>query len=218
MDKFQVNLDNVDESFREVGGLKEAKNEITELITGIPKSPIKLGGKQTKAAIMLGPPGVGKSLIARAAAKEFGIPFFRVFGWQLKTTEDLSSTIASVENKNGWLFIDKIDSMEENLLNHLASLLDFSTKIKILGATNEPLPKDIFRAGQFMHFELSLPNLEDRVEIITIHLRGVLTENDVTAFAWALAEFTDGQSGAEIASLINEATLIAGKMEAPAPA
>ena len=214
MDQFQINLGDVKESFKEVGGLKSAKNEIMELITGIPKNLIKIGGKQPKAAIMLGPPGIGKSLIARAAAKEFGIPFFHVFGWQLKNTEDLSSTIALVEEKNGWLFIDEIDCMEENLLNSLASLLELGTKIKIriLGATNKPLQNDLFRAERFRHIKLSLPNLEDRAEIISIHLRGVLTENDATSFALDLAESTNGRSGAKLAYLINEATLIAGAL------
>ena len=64
------------DALREVGGLKEAKNEITELITGIPKDLIKFGGKQAKAAIMLGPPGVGKSLICSQRVRYSILPCF----------------------------------------------------------------------------------------------------------------------------------------------
>ncbi len=232
--KTQTNI-----TFKDVAGLAEAKVEIMEIVDFLknPKRYTTLGGKIPKGALLVGPPGTGKTLLAKAVAGEAKVPFFSMSGSDFvemfvgvgasrvrdlfKTAKDKAPCI---------IFIDEIDAIgrargrnsfsnsndeRENTLNQLLTEMDgFGTNagVIVLAATNraDVLDKALLRAGRFdRQIYVELPDIEERKEIFSVHMRGLkLGKNVDNDF---LARQTPGFSGADIANVCNEAALIAAR-------
>ncbi len=226
-------------TFRDVAGLSEAKTEIEEIVEFLknPKRYTNLGGKIPKGALLVGPPGTGKTLLAKAVAGEADVPFFSMSGSDFvemfvgvgaSRVRDLFRQ--AKEKAPCIVFIDEIDAVgrargknagmgandeRENTLNQLLTEMDgFGTNsgVIILAATNRAdiLDKALMRAGRFdRQIYVDLPDLPDRVEIFKVHLRKIKTAEDLDVEM--LARQTPGFSGADIANVCNEATLIAAR-------
>lgn len=233
-DKTGVNV-----SFADVAGLKEAKQEVEEIVHFL-KNPSKyteLGGKIPKGALLVGPPGTGKTLLAKAVAGEAHVPFFSMSGSDFvemfvgvgaSRVRDLFKQ--AKEKAPCIIFIDEIDAVgrargkngnfggndeRENTLNQLLTEMDgFGTNsgVIILAATNRAdiLDKALLRPGRFdRQIYVDLPDLNDRKEIFLVHLKPIKT--DATVNVDLLARQTPGFSGADIANVCNEAALIAAR-------
>jgi len=235
---FDKNID-VKTTFKDVAGLEGAKEEIQEIVDFL-KNPTKytvLGGKIPKGALLVGLPGTGKTLLAKAVAGEAKVPFFSLSGSDFvemfvgvgasrvrdlfKQAKDKSPAI---------IFIDEIDAIgrargksnmngsndeRENTLNHLLTEMDgfgTNTNVIVLAATNRAdiLDKALMRAGRFdRQIYVDLPDLNERREIFKVHLKPlkVIKTLDIEF----LAKQTPGFSGADIANVCNEAALIAAR-------
>lgn len=226
-------------NFSDVAGLAEAKTEIEEIVEFLknPRRYTELGGKIPKGALLVGPPGTGKTLLAKAVAGEANVPFFYMSGSDF--TEMFVGVGASrvrdlfrqaKEKAPCIVFIDEIDTVgrargkspsmgandeRENTLNQLLTEMDgFGTNsgVIILAATNRAdiLDKALLRAGRFdRQIYVELPDLNDRVAIFNVHLRGIKIDDSVDVDL--LARQTPGFSGADIANVCNEAALIAAR-------
>ena len=235
---FDKNID-VKTTFKDVAGLEGAKEEIQEIVDFL-KNPTKytvLGGKIPKGALLVGLPGTGKTLLAKAVAGEAKVPFFSLSGSDFvemfvgvgasrvrdlfKQAKDKSPAI---------IFIDEIDAIgrargksnmngsndeRENTLNQLLTEMDgfgTNTNVIVLAATNRAdiLDKALMRAGRFdRQIYVDLPDLNERREIFKVHLKPlkVIKTLDIEF----LAKQTPGFSGADIANVCNEAALIAAR-------
>ena len=235
---FDKNTD-VKTTFKDVAGLEGAKEEIQEIVDFL-KNPTKytiLGGKIPKGALLVGSPGTGKTLLAKAVAGEAKVPFFSLSGSDFvemfvgvgasrvrdlfKQAKDKSPSI---------IFIDEIDAIgrargksnitgsndeRENTLNQLLTEMDgfgTNTNVIVIAATNraDVLDKALMRAGRFdRQIYVDLPDLNERKEIFKVHLKPikVIKTLDVDF----LAKQTPGFSGADIANVCNEAALIAAR-------
>ena len=226
-------------TFKDVAGLSEAKTEIEEIVEFL-KNPARytnLGGKIPKGALLVGPPGIGKTLLAKAVAGEANVPFFSMSGSDFvemfvgvgaSRVRDLFRQ--AKEKAPCIVFIDEIDAVgrargknpnmgandeRENTLNQLLTEMDgFGTNsgVIILAATNrvDILDKALLRAGRFdRQIFVDLPDLPDRVAIFNVHLRKIKTDDTVDVDL--LARQTPGFSGADIANVCNEAALIAAR-------
>ena len=235
---FDKNTD-VKTTFKDVAGLEGAKEEIQEIVDFL-KNPTKytvLGGKIPKGALLVGLPGTGKTLLAKAVAGEAKVPFFSLSGSDFvemfvgvgasrvrdlfKQAKDKSPAI---------IFIDEIDAIgrargksnmngsndeRENTLNQLLTEMDgfgTNTNVIVLAATNRAdiLDKALMRAGRFdRQIYVDLPDLNERREIFKVHLKPlkVIKTLDIEF----LAKQTPGFSGADIANVCNEAALIAAR-------
>lgn len=226
-------------TFKDVAGLSEAKTEIEEIVEFLknPQRYTNLGGKIPKGALLVGPPGTGKTLLAKAVAGEANVPFFSMSGSDFvemfvgvgaSRVRDLFQK--AKEKSPCIVFIDEIDAVgrargknpnmgandeRENTLNQLLTEMDgFGTNsgVIILAATNRAdiLDKALLRAGRFdRQIYVELPELNDRVEIFKVHLKGIKTDESVDIDL--LARQTPGFSGADIANVCNEAALIAAR-------
>lgn len=226
-------------TFADVAGLSEAKTEIEEIVEFLknPQRYTNLGGKIPKGALLVGPPGTGKTLLAKAVAGEANVPFFSMSGSDFvemfvgvgaSRVRDLFQK--AKEKAPCIVFIDEIDAVgrargknpnmgandeRENTLNQLLTEMDgFGTNsgVIILAATNRAdiLDKALLRAGRFdRQIYVELPELNDRVEIFKVHLKGIKTDDTVDVDL--LARQTPGFSGADIANVCNEAALIAAR-------
>lgn len=226
-------------TFQDVAGLSEAKTEIEEIVEFLknPQRYTKLGGKIPKGALLVGPPGTGKTLLAKAVAGEANVPFFSMSGSDFvemfvgvgaSRVRDLFQK--AKEKAPCIVFIDEIDAVgrargknpnmgsndeRENTLNQLLTEMDgfgSNSGVIILAATNRAdiLDKALLRAGRFdRQIYVELPELNDRVEIFKVHLKGVKTDDSVDVDL--LARQTPGFSGADIANVCNEAALIAAR-------
>ena len=235
---FDKNTD-VKITFKDVAGLEGAKEEVQEIVDFLknPKKYTFLGGKIPKGALLVGSPGTGKTLLAKAVAGEAKVPFFSLSGSDFvemfvgvgasrvrdlfKQAKDKSPSI---------IFIDEIDAIgrargksnitgsndeRENTLNQLLTEMDgfgTNTNVIVIAATNraDVLDKALMRAGRFdRQIYVDLPDLNERKEIFKVHLKPLkIIKNLDIDF---LAKQTPGFSGADIANVCNESALIAAR-------
>lgn len=226
-------------TFKDVAGLEGAKQEIEEIVAFL-KNPSKyteLGGKIPKGALLVGPPGTGKTLLAKAVAGEADVPFFSMSGSDFvemfvgvgaSRVRDLFRQ--AKEKAPSIIFIDEIDAVgrargknvnfggndeRENTLNQLLTEMDgfgSNSGVIILAATNRAdiLDKALLRAGRFdRQIHVDLPDVHERKDIFKVHLRPIKIDDTVDIDF--LSRQTPGFSGADIASVCNEAALIAAR-------
>src|SRR4051812_25824773 len=225
-------------TFKDVAGVEEAKDEVTELVEFLrdPKKFQKLGGRIPKGVLLVGPPGTGKTLLARAIAGEADVPFFSISG------SDFVEMFVGVgasrvrdmfeQGKKSApciIFIDEIDAVgrhrghgvggghdeREQTLNALLVEMDgFDTQegVIIIAATNRPdvLDPALLRPGRFdRQITVNLPDVKGREEILRVHSKKVKLAEGVELAV--VARGTPGYSGAELANVINEAALLAAR-------
>lgn len=244
--KFNQETD-IDIGFKDVAGMSEAKEEVEEFVKFLknPGKYEKLGAKIPRGAILSGPPGTGKTMIARATAGEAGVPFYSVSGSEFiemfvgvgaSRVRDLFKTAR--ENAPSIVFVDEIDAIgkqrakgnasgandeRETTLNQLLVEMDgfeSSDHVVVLAGTNRPdiLDKALMRPGRFdRHIAIDNPELQGRKEIFDVHLKKItIVENIDKDLSGRLAALTPGFSGADIANVCNEAALIAARYNAKA--
>ena len=230
---------NVKLNFNDVAGLEEAKTEVMEIVDFLknPKKYTNLGGKIPKGALLIGPPGTGKTMLAKAVAGEANVPFFSISGSDFvemfvgvgaSRVRDLFKQ--AKEKAPCIVFIDEIDAVgrargrnanfgsndeRENTLNQLLTEMDgFGTNmgVIILAATNRAdiLDRALMRAGRFdRQIHVELPDIIEREAIFKVHLRPIKLEKSFDI--GFMAKQTPGFSGADIANVCNEAALIAAR-------
>ncbi|KAM3185521.1 hypothetical protein ACTXT7_006203 [Hymenolepis weldensis] len=237
-----IEKDKIGVSFADVAGCEEAKMEIIEFVNFL-KNPARyeaLGAKIPRGAILKGPPGTGKTLLAKATAGEANVPFLSVSGSEFlemfvgvgpKRVRDMFSQARS--KAPCILFIDEIDAIggkrsgssfghqeRENTLNQLLVEMDgFTTQenVVVLAATNriDILDPALLRPGRFdRQIYVSLPDIKGRASIFKVHLKPLKSALDKVEVARRMAARTPGFSGADIASVCNEAALIAAREDA----
>lgn len=225
-------------TFKDVAGLDEAKEEVMEVVDFLknPKKYTALGGKIPKGVLLVGAPGTGKTLLAKAVAGEAAVPFFSISGSDFvemfvgvgaSRVRDLFRQAR--EKAPCIIFIDEIDAIgrargrnamqgndeRENTLNQLLVEMDgFSTDkgVIIVAATNRPdiLDAALLRPGRFdRQISIDKPDLVGREQIFKVHLKPIKISGNVDAKKLAL--MTPGFAGAEIANVCNEAALIAAR-------
>jgi cell division protease FtsH len=227
-------------TFNDVAGIDEAENELVEIVDFL-KDPAKysrLGGTAPKGVLLVGAPGTGKTLLAKAVAGEAGVPFFSmsaaefvemIVGVGAARVRDLFKQAR--EHAPAIIFIDELDSIgrarghlaiggsseQEQTLNQILTEMDgFSGRegIIVLAATNQPdvLDKALLRPGRFdRRVVVNLPDRNGREAILKVHTRKVPLASDVSLAD--LAAMTPGLSGADLKNLVNEAALLAARRE-----
>ena len=233
-----LNPDQTPVTFEDVAGIEEAKEEVAEVVEFL-KDPSKfqrLGGKIPKGVLMVGPPGTGKTLLARAIAGEAEAPFFTISGSdfvEMFVGVGASRVRDMFEQAKKQapciIFIDEIDAVgrhrgaglggghdeREQTLNQLLVEMDGfagSEGIIVIAATNRPdvLDPALLRPGRFdRQVVVPLPDIRGRELILKVHMRKVPVHESVSAST--LARGTPGFSGADLANLVNEAALLAGR-------
>ncbi len=225
--------------FNDVAGVDEAKKELSEIVEFL-KTPEKfkaLGARTPKGVLLVGPAGVGKTMLARAVAGEAGVPFFSIAGSEFMEmlvgvgaarVRDMFAT--AKKNSPSIIFIDEIESIgrmrgmggmggghdeREQTLNQILVEMDGFTPndhVIVIGATNRPdmLDPALIRPGRFdRRVVLGLPDIEERKSIIKIHMKGKPFTKDVDIDK--LARRTVGFSGADLANMLNEAAILAAR-------
>ena len=224
--------------FVDVAGAKEAKNELEEIVQFLkhPKKFINLGAKIPKGVLLIGPPGCGKTLLARAVAGEAGVPFFYVSGSEfvemfvgVGASRVRSLFQKAKKNAPCIVFLDELDAVgrrrgagiggshdeREQTLNQILVEMDGfepNEGIITLAATNrsDVLDPALLRPGRFdRRVVVDLPDLKDREEILKIHTQGKILDSQINLHT--LAARTPGFSGADLANLLNEAAILAAK-------
>lgn len=231
-------------TFSDIAGVDEAKEELREIVTFLrePERYRKLGGKLPKGILLVGPPGTGKTLLARAIAGEARVPFFSISGSEFV---ELFVGVGAARVRDLFeqakakapciIFIDELDALgrargispvtgghdeKEQTLNQLLAELDgFDTVagVILLAATNRPeiLDPALLRAGRFDRQVLvDRPDKVGRIAILKVHMKNIIAAEDISLEE--IASLTTGFSGADLANLVNEATLLAARRNATA--
>jgi len=224
--------------FKDVAGLKEAKEELIEVVDFLknPKRFLDLGARIPRGVLLMGPPGTGKTLVARAVAGESNVPFFYIsasefvemfVGVGASRTRD--AFMQAKRASPAILFIDEIDAVgrqrgagmgggndeREQTLNQILVEMDGfdrDTRVIVLAATNRPdvLDPALLRPGRFdRRVILDLPDMKDREAILKIHSEGKTFEKGVDLHRVAMR--TPGFSGADLANLMNEAAIASAR-------
>ncbi|OGG57504.1 cell division protein FtsH [Candidatus Kaiserbacteria bacterium RIFCSPHIGHO2_01_FULL_55_17] len=225
-------------TFSDVAGAKEAKEELTEIVDFLknPKKFIQIGARIPKGVILMGAPGTGKTLLARAVAGEAGVPFFSISGSEFvemfvgvgaSRVRDLFET--AKKTSPAIVFIDEIDAVgrvrgtgvgggndeREQTLNQILVEMDGfepNEKVIVMAASNRPdvLDPALLRPGRFdRRVTIDLPDRKDREEILKVHARKKPLGPDVKLPV--IAERTPGFSGADLANLMNEGAILAAR-------
>ena len=225
-------------TFQDIAGVKEAKEELKEIVDFLknPKKFLDIGAKIPKGVLLIGVPGSGKTLLARAVAGEAGVPFFHMSGSEfiemfvgvgasrVRDTFRLAKKAAP-----SIIFLDEIDAVgrmrgagiggghdeREQTLNQLLVEMDgmeTDDRVIMIAATNRPdvLDPALLRPGRFdRRVLLDLPDIQDRIEILKIHSKNKPFDHDVDLKV--IAQRTPGFSGADLANLVNEAAIFAAR-------
>ena len=224
--------------FKDVGGLREAKEELKEVVTFLktPKKFLKIGARIPRGVLLVGLPGTGKTLLARAVATEAEVPFFSISGSEfielfvgVGAGRVRSLFATAKKHQPSIVFIDELDAIgrvrgagvggghdeREQTLNQILVELDGfereSTCI-VISATNRPdvLDPALLRPGRFdRRVILDLPDIKEREEILKIHCQGKPLASN--AKLREVAERTPGFSGADLANVVNEAAILAAR-------
>ena len=225
-------------TFKDVAGLKEAKQELMEVVDFLktPKKYLQMGAKIPRGVMLVGAPGTGKTMLAKAVANESNVPFFSISGSEFvelfvgvgsARVRDLFSTAR--KTGKAIIFIDEIDSIgkirgvgvtggheeREQTLNQILAEMDGigrEENLIVMGATNRPeyLDPALLRPGRFdRRIVLDLPDINEREEILKIHSRGKPLALNVNLRE--VAERTPGFSGADLANVVNEAAIFAAR-------
>jgi cell division protease FtsH len=225
-------------TFADVAGVKEAKEELKEIVEFLrfPQKFFSLGARIPKGVLLLGPPGVGKTLVARAVAGEANVPFFHISGSEFvemfvgvgaSRVRDLFKR--AKKNSPCIIFIDEIDAVgrqrgsglggshdeREQTLNQILVEMDgfeSETNVIVIAATNRPdvLDPALLRPGRFdRQVVLDQPDISDREAIMKVHSKGKPLAKNVNMRQ--IAERTPGFSGADLANLINEGAILAAR-------
>jgi len=233
-----LNEDQVKVTFKDVAGVEEAKEEVAELVDFLsdPGKFQKLGGRIPRGILMVGSPGTGKTLLAKAIAGEAKVPFFTISGSDFvemfvgvgaSRVRDMFEQ--AKKHAPCIIFIDEIDAVgrhrgagmgggndeREQTLNQLLVEMDGfegNDGVIVIAATNRPdvLDPALLRPGRFdRQVVVSLPDIRGREQILNVHLKKVPAADDVKASV--IARGTPGFSGADLANLVNEAALFAAR-------
>jgi len=234
-----INSERPNVKFDDVQGVQEAKDEVVEIVDFLkyPERYIELGAKIPKGVLLVGPPGTGKTLLAKAVAGEANVPFFSVSGSGFiemfvgvgaSRVRDLFEQ--AKKNAPSIIFIDEIDAIgksrasggqiggndeREQTLNQLLAEMDgfgSDTPVIVLAATNRPETLDaaLLRAGRFDRQVLvDKPDYAGRLAILKVHSKDVKLDKNVDLEV--VAKQTAGLAGADLANIINEAALLAGR-------
>ncbi len=225
-------------TFKDVAGAKEAKEELYEIVEFLrsPKKFLGLGAKIPKGVLLLGNPGTGKTLIARAVAGEANVPFFNISGSEFvemfvgvgaSRVRDLFKQ--AKKNAPSIVFIDEIDAVgrhrgaglggghdeREQTLNQILVEMDgfeTGTNVIVIAATNRPdvLDPALLRPGRFdRRVVMDLPDIEERLSILSIHSKNKPIAKGVEMKT--IAQRTPGFSGADLSNLLNEAAILAAR-------
>ena len=230
-------------TFDDVAGIDEAKAELLEVVSFLKDQPkySRLGARIPKGILLVGPPGTGKTLVAKAVAGEAGVPFFSISGSEFV---EMFVGVGAARVRDLFeqarkaapciIFIDELDALgkmrgagsfggndeKEQTLNQLLAELDgFDTRegVVLLAATNRPevLDPALLRAGRFdRQIVIDRPDRRGRVAILKVHLKRIQAGADLDIEG--IAGMTTGFSGADLANLVNEATIVATRRGAQA--
>ena len=237
--KKMINSEKPKTKFDDVAGVEEAKEEVQEIVDFLkyPARYVEIGAKIPKGVLLVGSPGTGKTLLAKAVAGEADVPFFSVTGSSFiemfvgvgaARVRDLFEQ--AKKDAPSIIFIDEIDAIgksrsaganmggndeREQTLNQLLAEMDgfgTDTPIIILAATNRPeiLDQALLRPGRFDRQVLvDKPDYEGRIKILKVHVKGVKMDSDVDLAE--VARLTAGLAGADLANIVNEGALLAGR-------
>ncbi|NTU69622.1 ATP-dependent zinc metalloprotease FtsH [bacterium] len=226
-------------TFKDVAGSKEAKEDLLEIVEFLktPKKFLAMGAKIPKGVLMVGSPGTGKTLMAKAVAGEAGVPFFSISGSEFvemfvgvgaSRVRDLFQK--AKRNAPCIIFIDEIDAVgrqrgtgmggshdeREQTLNQILVEMDgfdTTTNVIVVAATNRPdvLDPALLRPGRFdRRVTLELPDIKDREEILNVHVKNKPLEKAVDLNK--IAQRTSGFSGADLSNLVNEAAILTARL------